>query len=484
MTPLERMQSTKAQLDDQWNALTDQIGRIQTARALARVEDETRLEQDLARLLAQQDALTRQLEDLEERIRQQQQTELIREAIRLEGNQSYALAQNKWREVAALGPCGYDPAREGQRLADLEARAGRRQRALASLALHRDADLLTEVSRVLGAPDGLPLALEELLDQLVQRQLGADDFAAAWRRLRANAPGGAPVQLDYRALYQRMSRGEIALFLGADMPRQFDDGAPDRHRLARELAAQAQLPPDAATLSAVAEYFQIGRGEGSLLRALQPLLRSPREPGPLHALLGRIGAPLLIVATGHDTLLESAFGRAGKPYAVISTVITPTAELRLGQVLVQLSDRPQPEPPRMSEELSHLRLLDEGYSVIFKLCGTCPDPGGGDDRLRCSFVLSESSHFSFARLIDRVLPSYLGRQLAPRGLWFLGFAPEQWEDRLFASAILESRRSLEPPHVVRGAARPLEDAFWQSRGVVRHEVALPRFVTLLEGAER
>lgn len=482
MTPLSRLQSTKADLDAQWRALQEQMHGVQMALALARIEDEARLRQDLARLRANQEELGTQIEAVEDKLRLLQQQELVREAIRLEGNQSYALSISKWREVEALGPSRHEPDREIQRLGDLLARANKRQRVLAQLAVHREAQaLLEEVARALHDPAGPPLALEELLDQLLDKRLSPDAFVGAWRQLQKTiAPD--PTQLDYRALYQRLSRGEIALFLGADLLRCFDETLPDRHHLARQLADGLKLPP--ATLSAVAEYFHMSleHGEGSLLRALHPLLPRPKDPNPLYALLSQIGEPLLILHTGHDTLLESCFARSEKPFAVVSTVITPSAELRLGQVLVSYSDREQPDPPRMSEELSHLSLLEKGYSVIFKLCGTCPEPGAMDDRLRCGFVLSESSHFAFARLIDRVLPSYLGKQLGPRGLWFLGFAPEQWEDRLFASAILESRRSLEPPNVLRPDVRAFEEAYWQSRGVRRHNLSLPRFVTLLQGA--
>lgn len=74
--------------------------------------------------------------------------------------------------------------------------------------------------------------------------------------------------------------------------------------------------------------------------------------------------------------------------------------------------------------------------------------------------------------------------MAVRGFWFLGFAPDEWEDRLLASAILDSRRSPEPANVVWPSASQFENAYWTSRGVRRHSFELHEFVQLLQGAAR
>ncbi len=277
---------------------------------------------------------------------------------------------------------------------------------------------------------------------------------------------------------------------GADTPHQFDGQFPTTQRLAVELAQQVQLadqsPLAAPSLSAIAEYFQIEptHGERELLRGLRSRLPASLSANPLYALLARVNSPLLILSAGPDRYLESALREAGKRFAVVQGVIAPLAGFHPGQILVQYSDRPEPEPPMLGEGLSQHALMERGFSLIFKLRGSLPISDSVAGRELCSLVLSERNHFDFARGLDHLLPDYVKSQLGSLGLWFLGFGADRWEDRLLASAVLDVRRSKEPGNLVAPQLGRFEAAYWTSRGIQQHAYDLPDFVTRLEKASK
>ena len=95
--------------------------------------------------------------------------------------------------------------------------------------------------------------------------------------------------------------------------------------------------------------------------------------------------------------------------------------------------------------------------------------------------MTEENYFTFARYMDKLIPNYVVKQFARRGLLFLGYTPKQWEDRLIANALLYKRRHHdEPAYAVRKNADPFEETYWERHGVRRYTLELKDFVQKLE----
>lgn len=478
-------------MQSRWQSLSTLIASLQRQRDLeTRVEEKLRLDAQIEDKHAERAAVEVELEQFERRATEARTRMLLLEAREAERKQSFEHAIACWRELAALPLPGHDAALELERLSQLKTHDEKRKGILRQMSprFKEIAPVFKSVAEFLqrSAPES-DTAEQLLIEQFVRQELDAQDFIDLWRKIRPE--GGDPRSLDFSSLYRRLFRGEIAFFLGADLPHQFDTAQPTAQQLAGELAAEIQLQEPSNNpwpLSVVAEYFQMTpeHGMGALVQGLHARLRSPKATNPLYSLLSRIDAPLLIIVAGHDSQLEESFKRSGKRYVVVNSVISSIGGFYPGQILMRFSDRDQLEVPRLGEQLSELSLLEEGYSVLFKLRGSCPPPGRANARDMCSLVLSERSHFDFARSLDKVLPTYLSAKLATLGFWFLGFTPEQWEDRLLAGAILDSRRSTEPANVVRLSTSQFENAYWASRGVRRHAFELAEFVKQLEMTAR
>ncbi|MGH8547980.1 MAG: HEAT repeat domain-containing protein [Methylococcales bacterium] len=121
----------------------------------------------------------------------------------------------------------------------------------------------------------------------------------------------------------------------------------------------------------------------------------------------------------------------------------------------------------MEEELSHLKLLEEGYSLIYKIKGTCK-PGkrglNASNLQKDALLLSESNFFTFARNADKIIPGYLIKHFQDRSFMFLGFSPKSWEDRLLVNILLEKRRYISTPcYTASTTDDPLEAAYWNSQ---------------------
>lgn len=494
MTVADRLKDRKSQLEQRWAALNQQLKLLENEfDRETRVEEKLRQSGVLQRqqaALAEVDKELHQLEQTETQISEQSLGEkLVREARERELKAAYTEALVKWEEVNALQVKSWDAPAQISRLQGLKARADRRNQLIFQLT-RRISDIKSIFSDVISAlrspGDDMADALESLAEMLIRQEMTPAEFSDSWSALRSTLPVRPPSTIDFAALYRRLKHGEIALFLGAELSHQFDPSLPNARQIAEQLAHEVQLthPPDA--LSAMAEYFQMSpdHGAGALVRGLHARLPTADSPNPIHALLSRIPAPLLIVSAAHDSLLEAAFARAGKRYVVVSLVINPLEKFLPGQLLLRYSDRDSPEEPCPGSTLSKLEPLEAGYSILFKIRGTCPSPNRQDTRDLASLVLSERSHFAFARQLGAKLPDYLGARLQTRGFWFLGFEPRHWEDRLFAGAILESRSSQEPANVVRVETDEFEAAYWDSRGVRRHAFELPAFVKRLSEASK
>jgi hypothetical protein len=95
-------------------------------------------------------------------------------------------------------------------------------------------------------------------------------------------------------------------------------------------------------------------------------------------------------------------------------------------------------------------------------------------------TVSEEDYFTFSRHMDKIIPSYLVAAFADRGLFFLGYAPTHWEDRLIVNAILNKRNpQAEPPYAITTDADQFVQAYWEFQKVHSRAIRLKDFVQKL-----
>ena len=140
------------------------------------------------------------------------------------------------------------------------------------------------------------------------------------------------VEPPYGIIANELAAGRVVPFLGAgasligrppsatwtpDNTMILPSGVDLAHFLADEAQFPSKDPIDLDDLAKVPSYYAIVAGRRALRERLQSVLKHRNSPGPLHHFLAKISAPLVVVVTNYDTLLEQAFIDAGKAYDLI-----------------------------------------------------------------------------------------------------------------------------------------------------------------------
>jgi hypothetical protein len=117
----------------------------------------------------------------------------------------------------------------------------------------------------------------------------------------------------HRQLSEQLQRGQLALFIGADLPREIT-GLPSRADLARELARRHNLD-ESLPLAEVAQRVSRAGNRWEFTNVIRDALdTSGKSPQPFHQ---RIAALVqehhveTIITTAYDNLLEMAFQQTG-----------------------------------------------------------------------------------------------------------------------------------------------------------------------------
>lgn len=137
----------------------------------------------------------------------------------------------------------------------------------------------------------------------------------------------------YPYIYQQLMKGEVIPFLGAGVPLYDRDprktawssaGAPGiaylptASEFAAELHKMAALPEaEKGELTRMAQYFRYVIGAEPLQRRLLEVFSFQQPPTPVHQFLAKVQAPLLIVTTNYDDLMERALDDERTPYHVV-----------------------------------------------------------------------------------------------------------------------------------------------------------------------
>ncbi len=246
--------------------------------------------------------------------------------------------------------------------------------------------------------------------------------------------------------------------------------------LVQHLAAEAQLPTFTGSLSSIAEYCEylyrsrMELGEDAFVQNVQFHLPRSGVDALLYRALAMVQAELVLVSVAYDDGLEQAFRAAGKRFVELAPIIRRGDGYDIGHVLVSFSDGREPVAVHTREALSGMRLYELGYSLIFKMRGSCPAGVSDFTVRRSALTLTETDYFNFARHAGQMIPDYLASHIRSRGVLFVGYQPRQWEERLLAGILLERRDPEKPCYVIGGTPEPLEVAYWKARKVEHHRL--------------
>lgn len=441
------------------------------------------LQERLVRLQQQHDLETRveeqmRLEPLITETRHKLINHLQQEAHRRKRNGAYREAIMVWHEIQL-----YNPQQAGavQEIAELEQLLTQSSQ-VAEIIKHLSRiktlrPIFKELSGTLKQPANTAeynTLWEQVVFFLHNDEPDVEGFMLWWEEERPATPTHVQ-NVDISRLAGRVQRGEMVLFLGSGIAAAYAENGLQETELVQQLAHHIGYEKFNGTLSSIAEYYQLRPdfGQSALLENLRTQLPKNLRQVLLYQALAKVQSPLILISAAYDNLLERTLREAGKRFVEFSSIVRRSEEYDIGHVLVSFSDDSEPPEVYPEEALSRRRFLENGYSIIYKIRGTCGTVDHGqDDMQRDALTLSESNYFSFARYADKMIPGYLARQLRNRGFLFVGYRPREWEDRLLASALLEKRHSQEPCYVIGETPEPLEAAYWESRNVKQYRIGI------------
>jgi hypothetical protein len=288
----------------------------------------------------------------------------------------------------------------------------------------------------------------------------------------------------YPLIRERLAEGRVIPFLGAGASlggrtskatwkKGTTSFLPTGSELAKHLAATTQFPSDhAAELATVAQYFSVIGGRSGLQEELRTIFNTDYPLTSLHAYLASIAAPLLIITTNYDDLIERALRKNKRPY----DLVVHTTDTALGDRL--LWTRHGELAPQ--EVLPNKLAIDlKQVTVVYKMHGAVDR----DKSARDQYVITEDDYIDFlVRMMkNKAIPSIFAEPLLSRHFLFLGYGLYDWNLRVVLSRVansLDSNRQLKS-WAIQYKPSALERRFWQNRGVEIFDMLLDDFVLKL-----
>ncbi|MCP4702576.1 MAG: hypothetical protein GY862_37810 [Gammaproteobacteria bacterium] len=309
---------------------------------------------------------------------EQHRDKAISNALRIERNQAYRQAVEKWREIRALDPSN---PRADAEIARLNTKIEQNQRIveLKFRVEERMSEILPVYTQVLvrlkrmereDVNDEAEVILD-VIDNFLTKKLSAREFLLFWLKgLEAQAGKGMD-QPDYAALAERLRHSEVVLFLGANIPALFDHPQQPPEELTADLADYVKYAEFTGSFPEICEYLELNAiqyGRPSLRRKLLKLVNSPASaPVALYELLASSPEPLMLISACYDPLLENAFRQKRKKFVLVSHANYAEES---GTLYIEYSDGSHGTGQAcLAEELSDLQVLEQGYSLIYKIRG-------------------------------------------------------------------------------------------------------------------
>jgi hypothetical protein len=219
-------------------------------------------------------------------------------------------------------------------------------------------------------------------------------------------------------------------------------------------------------LTKVAQYFGIMGGRNELYRELRSIFDQDYEPAAVHELLAQTTAPILVITTNYDDLIERAFAAEGREY----DVVVHTTDRKLGNDILWFPYG-QPTPNRIVPKKLNIDLGKT--SVIYKMHGAVDRVESSRDQ----YVITEDDYIDFLTRMtkNQVIPAIFTECFETRSLLFLGYGLRDWNLRVVLNRIKNSRTSW----AIQFEPSLLEQRFWQKRGVEVFDMRIEDFVRKL-----
>lgn len=390
----------------------------------------------------------------------------------LERNQAYTDAIQQWQTIQVLAPDAPQVSQTIQRLeakiaqtprvVDLQKRLSKRQLDIESVYL----DVARYLNRLERQGMGVDHDIEMIknITNFLDDNLTASEFMALWAK-RSEIPRPTKNIPNYQFLADGLQSGDIAIFLGTDLPLVCTSHLPNEEEIVSKLVDDVQYPELSVSFAQICEYMKLNREvpRTRLPRKLKELVEpSDLVPIKLYQLLASIETPLLLISTQYDTLLERTFQQKQKKFVVLSNDFKAPGRFRL-----QYSDNHnEPKKPCYLDEHDFSPLEDD-YSIIFKILGSF----GMNAFSQESFITAESDFFKFTQ--DKLLPEYIALKLQEQTLCLLGHNPQTWEKRLVIREILETTR--QPLAILHNISEFVR-VYLEAQNIKHYQIGLNEFI--------
>lgn len=285
----------------------------------------------------------------------------------------------------------------------------------------------------------------------------------------------------YPFIHSKLKGGKVIPFLGSgaslggrEPGAKWQKGAnaflPTATELANYLAETTQFPSDEMPdLTKVAQYYSAAIGRDALNEELHGIFNCDYPITSLHNYLAEIPAPMLVVTTNYDDLIERALIAKGRPY----DLVIHTTDVNSGDKLLWWASG-EDEPREVNPNKLDIDL--DRVTVIYKMHGAVDRR----NQVRDQYVITEDDYIDFlARMTkNKAIPAIFAEPFQTRHFLFLGYGLRDWNLRVVLNRI---ERDLRRPGQIMSWAiqyKPssLERLFWERRGVGVYDITLDDFV--------
>lgn len=254
------------------------------------------------------------------------------------------------------------------------------------------------------------------------------------------------------------------------------------HFLAEEAEFPSTDPGDRGDLAKVSSYYADIAGRRALRERLREVLNHVYPGSLLHELLAAVPAPMVIVVTNYDTLVEQAFRAAGKPYDL---VVYPSDRKDIANAILWW---PQGAREPLVKAPNELDIDLTRTTVIYKMHGTIvPETDEWDN-----FVITEEDYVEFLSrmMASAAIPSMLYPYFRDRSFLFLGYSLRDWNLRVILknlskyfykrAAGSDDDDDQLPSWAIQRSPSELERQLWKKRKVNIFDLSLSEFASRMQ----
>ena len=290
-----------------------------------------------------------------------------------------------------------------------------------------------------------------------------------------------PLSPPYSLIRTKLWEGRVIPFLGAGASlggrapgakwaRGEANCLPNGGELADYLAKRTEFPADEfPDLAKVAQYYNVVGGREALDGELHEIFDCDYPLTPLHTFLAEVPKPLLIVTTNYDDLIERAFDAKGREY----DVVIHTTDPEIGDRLLWR----QHGSNKITEVNANRLDIDlDAVTVIYKMHGAVDRQQPGRDQ----YVITEDDYIDFLTRMtkNKAIPAIFAEPFQIRHFLFLGYGLRDWNLRVVLNRIEKDMRRQKGARswAIQYNPSPLEQRFWQERGVEVYNKMLDELV--------